>query len=63
MNEDFLRISYEDLLRDPNLLDEVMRDARRYRAREVRRVLNGAWQALAQSHATDKPRLRTAHCG
>jgi|GEM_PF-1684891 len=63
MNDDFLRISYEDLLRDPNLIDEVMRDARRYRAREVRRVLHGAWQAIAQSRAADRPRLRTAACG
>ena len=35
MNEDILKISYEDLLRDPDLIDRVQRDARRYRARQA----------------------------
>lgn len=62
-NEDFLTISYQDLLRDPDLIDRVQRDARRYRAREVRRVLNEAWDALASRREPGgKPALRTACC-
>jgi hypothetical protein len=63
MNEDLLKISYEDLLRDPDLIDRVQNDARRYRAREVRRVLTGAWQTLVSAPEADKHALRTARCG
>jgi hypothetical protein len=63
MNEDFLKISYEDLLRDPDLIDQVQRDARRYRAREVRRVLHGAWASLTTDAKPEKHGLRTASCG
>ena len=63
MNDDFLRISYEDLLRDPDLIDRVQNDARRFRAREVRRVLGETWEALAHKRDTGgKPALRTACC-
>jgi hypothetical protein len=63
MNEDILKISYEDLLRDPDLIDRVQRDARRYRAREVRRVAAAAWRGLIQPRENGKPALRTAACG
>jgi hypothetical protein len=67
MNEDILRITYEDLLRDPDLIDQVQRDARRYRAREVRRVLRAAHDslqnALSGAQPGTKAGLRTACCG
>ena len=63
MNEDFLTITYQDLLRDPDLIDQVQRDARRYRAREVRRVLKNAWHSLAPATEPEKRALRTASCG
>jgi len=72
MNDDFLKISYEDLLHDPDLIDRVQRDARRYRAREIRRMLGAAWQALDHprkphaahaAHAAHAGKLRTASCG
>jgi len=63
VNEDILKISYEDLLRDPDLIDRVQRDARRYRARELRRMLGHAWDAVSPSQETTKPALRTACCG
>lgn len=63
MNDDFLKISYQDLLRDPDLIDRVQRDARRYRAREIRRMLREAWQASAGPQRSTPSRLRTASCG
>jgi len=63
MNEDFLKITHEELLRNPDLLDQVQRDARRYRAREVRRVLHSAWRAFAAGPDPGKRALRTASCG
>jgi hypothetical protein len=63
VNDDFLKISYQDLLRDPDLIDRVQRDARRYRARELRRMLGHARNAVSPSQETMKPRLRTARCG
>jgi len=62
MNEDMLKISYQDLLRDPDLIDRVQRDARRYRAREIRRVLTEGWHRLAPAES-GKTVLRTASCG
>jgi len=62
MNEDILKISYEDLLRDPDLIDRVQRDARRYRAREIRRVAGATWRALKPPRENRKPVLRTAAC-
>jgi hypothetical protein len=63
MNEDMLKISYEDLLRDPDLIDRVQRDARRYRAREIQRVLSATLRSLTESRgATQKTALRTAPC-
>jgi hypothetical protein len=62
MNEDILKISYEDLLRDPDLIDRVQRDARRYRAREIRRALTEGWRRLAPREP-GKAVLRTASCG
>lgn len=63
MNDDFLKISYEDLLRDPDLIDRVQRDARRYRAREIGRMLDAAWQALEHRQKPRAAKLRTASCG
>jgi len=63
MNDDFLRIGPEDLLRDPDLIDQVQRDARRYRAREVRRLLKAAWRGVARPRKRVAPALRTASCG
>jgi hypothetical protein len=63
MNDDFLKISYEDLLRDPDLIDRVQRDARRYRAREIGRVLGAAWQALEHPQKPGAGKLRIASCG
>ena len=63
MNEDFLKITYQDLLRNPDLIDQVQRDARRYRAREMRRVLKSAWHNLAPANEPGKRALRTASCG
>jgi hypothetical protein len=64
MNEDMLKISYQDLLRDPDLIDRVQRDARRYRAREIQRVLGATLRSLTESRdATQKTALRTAACG
>lgn len=63
MNEDILKITYEDLLRDPDLIDRVQRDARRYRALEVRRMLREAHQALSGPAPNAPSDLRTACCG
>jgi hypothetical protein len=63
MSDDFLKISYQDLLRDPDLIDRVQRDARRYRAREMRRMLGVAWQALEHPQKSRTGKLRTASCG
>lgn len=63
MNEDILKIDYEALLRNPDLIDRVQRDARRYRAREVRRLLRAAWDGVSPSRAPAKPALQTAACG
>jgi hypothetical protein len=63
MNDDSHRISYQDLLRDPDLIDRVQRDARRYRAREIRRMLSEIWGTSAGPRRSAPPRLRTASCG
>lgn len=63
MNEDILKITHEDLLRDPDLIDRVQRDARRYRALEVRRMLRAARNALSGSQPSAKTGLRTVCCG
>lgn len=63
LREDFLKISHEDLLRDPDLIDRVQRDARRYRAREMRRMLKAAWRRLVSPRKSERGALRTASCG
>jgi len=63
MNEDLSRISIEDILRDHDLVERATRDARRYRAREIRRMLKAAWRSLGPARKSERPALRTAACG
>lgn len=63
MNEDFSGISIEDILRDPDLIDRATRDARRFRAREMQRMLGAAWRRLTEPYRSAKAAPRTAPCG
>jgi hypothetical protein len=63
MNQDFSGISIEDILRDPDLIDRATRDARRFRAREMQRMLGAAWRRLTELFRSAKTAPRTAPCG
>jgi len=67
MNEDILKITHEDLLRDPDLIDRVQRDALRYRALEMGRILRTAHDSVQNALSGAQPSttagLRTACCG
>jgi len=63
MNEDYSGISIEDILRDPDLVDRATRDARRFRARAMRRMLGAAWRRLTELYRSPKAAPRAAPCG
>ena len=62
MNEDFRRISIEDILSDHDLVERATLEARRYRAREMRRMLGIPWRALARLLRSARAAQRTAPC-
>jgi len=63
MTEEFSGIRIEDILRDPDLIDRATREARRYRAREMCRMLGAPWRGLAQRSRSARNALRTVPCG
>ncbi|MDX1375047.1 MAG: hypothetical protein R3357_05750 [Burkholderiales bacterium] len=62
MNDDFRHVSIEDILRDHDLIERATREARRYRAREMRRMLAAPWRALLRRVRSARTVQRTAPC-
>lgn len=58
-------LTYEALRRNPDLLDQLLRDARRERAAAVDRLISAALRALLARprRAAPRPSLQAAACG
>ena len=58
-------LTYQDVLRNPDLLDGLVRSAHRERSRTMGRWIAAAFRALFSRprRPATRPALQTSHCG